>query len=476
MNLSLCMIVRDEADQIGECLRSVRELTDEMVVVDTGSTDGTAARAREQGARVVAFAWSDDFAAARNRSLAEARGEWVLVVDADERLFPRHFDAIRRLIANPRAKALQVFVRTYTDNSELMNWQPVDLAQAESRGFCGFFDLPQVRLFRRCDAIRFEGTVCETVVPAIERSRLPIYRGDVLIHHYKECRPIERRQARNRQILDLSRRRAEADPRHPDLWRQRAMAALEVGDYSDAVGSLERAIELAPDRLDLHHQLGEILILTRQAEQACQLYRRALERFPDEPEMVQALGDALLAAGRRADAGEAYARSLQLDPYLYRATIGLGAIALEDGRTETAIRYFEQAKSINAGLDIPYVNIGLVHLSMGHYDEALVELRRAFAANPRRWQSLAGLGAILFETGQYEEARKWYLKAAAVEGCGPAVFVHLAASCAALGREQEARTWTEKAAGADATYAGVRPLVPAASANRASGERHGADC
>jgi len=473
--LSLCMIVRNEADQIGECLRSVREMADEIVVVDTGSTDGTASLAREQGARMIAFPWSDDFAAARNRSIAEAKGEWVLVLDADERLFPRHFDAIRRLIANARAQALQIFVRSYTDDSILMNWQPIDPARAESRGFCGYCDSPQVRLFRRRSEIRFEGIVHESIAPALERNTLPTYRADVLIHHYKECRPADQKHARNLLIFDLSRRRTEGEADNADLWRQRAMAALDVGEHNDAANSLERAVALAPDRRDLCYQLGAILILIGQAEKACTLYRQALDRFPDEPELVQALGDALLAAGNLADAGEAFARSLELDPYLYRAAIGLGAIALKEGRTDAALRYFEQAKSIHSGLDIPYVNIGLLHLSMGQLDNALVELRHAFAANPKRWQSLAGIGTILFETGQYEQSREWYLKAVAAEDCAPEVFVKLCASCTALGRHDEARVWAEKAARANPVYAQIEPLIFAPPLNRALGERHGPD-
>src|SRR4051812_15611125 len=78
------MIVRDEARCIVRCLESVRDVVDEMVVVDTGSTDDTVSLAEGTGATVYHFAWVDDFAKARNVALTHCTGDWILVLDADE--------------------------------------------------------------------------------------------------------------------------------------------------------------------------------------------------------------------------------------------------------------------------------------------------------------------------------------------------------------------------------------------------------
>jgi glycosyltransferase involved in cell wall biosynthesis len=78
------MIVNDDARLLGRCLQTARPHVDEIVVVDTGSSDETAAIAGRYGARVEQFAWSDDFAAARNHTLSLATGDWVLVLDGDE--------------------------------------------------------------------------------------------------------------------------------------------------------------------------------------------------------------------------------------------------------------------------------------------------------------------------------------------------------------------------------------------------------
>src|SRR5207244_5735388 len=99
--LSLCMIVKDGGDPLRRCLESARGVADEIVVVDTGSRDDSVAVARAAGARVLTHAWDDDFAAARNVSLAEAKGEWVLVLDADEELEPAQQRFLRDALARP---------------------------------------------------------------------------------------------------------------------------------------------------------------------------------------------------------------------------------------------------------------------------------------------------------------------------------------------------------------------------------------
>lgn len=94
--ISLCMIVKDEADQIEACLGSVHSVVDEIIVVDTGSTDGTQELCRKYGAKVIEAPWENSFSKARNIGLKEARGEWVLWLDADERLEEADQEALRQ--------------------------------------------------------------------------------------------------------------------------------------------------------------------------------------------------------------------------------------------------------------------------------------------------------------------------------------------------------------------------------------------
>ena len=95
-SISLCMIVRDEEAVLGRCLESVAPAVDEIIVVDTGSMDGTKAVAAAYTDRIFDFAWVDDFAAARNASFAKATGDYILWLDADDVLLPEDLDALPR--------------------------------------------------------------------------------------------------------------------------------------------------------------------------------------------------------------------------------------------------------------------------------------------------------------------------------------------------------------------------------------------
>ena len=88
MKLSLCMIVRDEEKVLARCLDSVKDAVDEIVIVDTGSSDNTAALAKRYTRAVFPLAWTDDFSAARNFSFEKATGDYLMWLDADDAIAP----------------------------------------------------------------------------------------------------------------------------------------------------------------------------------------------------------------------------------------------------------------------------------------------------------------------------------------------------------------------------------------------------
>src|SRR5438552_15475222 len=103
MSLSVCLVTRNEEQNLARVLGSVRGVADEVVVVDTHSADRSAAVAAEQGAKVFQHDWHDDFAAARNDALERATGDWVLWLNPDEELLPIARQALDALLAREDA-------------------------------------------------------------------------------------------------------------------------------------------------------------------------------------------------------------------------------------------------------------------------------------------------------------------------------------------------------------------------------------
>ena len=98
--ICLNMIVKNESQNLAACLQSVREAVDEIIVIDTGSTDNTRDIAQSAGARVFDFTWCDDFSAARNESIRHARGRYILWLDADDRLDPVEVQKLKQFKAS----------------------------------------------------------------------------------------------------------------------------------------------------------------------------------------------------------------------------------------------------------------------------------------------------------------------------------------------------------------------------------------
>jgi tetratricopeptide (TPR) repeat protein len=138
VRLSFCAIVKNEAHNLDRCLASVKPYVDELIVVDTGSTDNTVAIAQRYGAKVSHFEWCNDFAAARNDSIARASGEWILTLDADEELVVQSQDWVAQLQngATNLIKGFEIELRSSTASETQMQALRLFQNYAEMQ-YCG---------------------------------------------------------------------------------------------------------------------------------------------------------------------------------------------------------------------------------------------------------------------------------------------------------------------------------------------------
>jgi len=238
--LSLCLIARDEEANLAQCLDSACDLADEIVVVDTGSNDRTVEIAESFGAKVVEMSWEDDFAAARNRALAKASGDWVFMIDADERLVPESRPLIRDLIAGTSAAGVNVCIKNVLDGDPLFedrkNWF--------------------VRLFRQAPGVRFEGRVHEQILPSIRRSGGALLdRSGIVIAHYGYSEPTSRREERRARNLRLLRLEAAERPKDAFVQYHLGVTFQSMNRVGEAVESLLHALEFAAANASLPLEL-----------------------------------------------------------------------------------------------------------------------------------------------------------------------------------------------------------------------------
>ncbi|GBU25872.1 glycosyl transferase [Fibrobacteria bacterium R8-3-H12] len=179
--LSLCMIVKNEEKNIGECLKSAKGLADEIIVTDTGSSDNTVEIAKSYGAKIEHFAWAKDFSAARNYSISKATGRWVIWLDADDRLPEKTVEELRKILSQ-----------------ETLN-KVFSLEVCDGKGT----KFLQIRVFPNKGQIKFEGRIHEQILPSIRKQgflevKLPL---EIIHTGYDDPKLLKEKQLRNLELF-----------------------------------------------------------------------------------------------------------------------------------------------------------------------------------------------------------------------------------------------------------------------------------
>lgn len=318
LTLALCMIVKDEEAMLGQCLASVKDAVDEMIVVDTGSTDRTVEIAREHGARVVHHEWQDDFAAARNVSFDAATTDWILYLDADEVVVEGDAQRLRELTGRTWREAFLFVERNHLGAME------DGLATTHNA----------MRMFRNRPERRFVGRLHEQIqgIPDAlpERQELSTVRIDHF-GYLGEVRVAKGKEQRNLQLLE--QQIADGDD-SPFLHFNLGMEHVAAGDPTAAARVLGRAWELLPAHARgvtafgpvLSFHLVQSLRQTDRPAEAERVAAEALEAFPGFTDVVLEQGHLAVVAGDPAAAERLYRQCLEMGdaPSAYAATVGAG--------------------------------------------------------------------------------------------------------------------------------------------------------
>jgi glycosyltransferase involved in cell wall biosynthesis len=371
--LSLSMIVRDEARSLADCLASVADFVDEMVVVDTGSSDDTVAIAERCGAVVHRLPWPGDFAPARNRALELVAGDWVLVLDADERLRPEAKEPLRQLMERPEVLLITLLR------------QELGAVQSPYSSVS--------RLFRRQPQIRwsrpYHAMVDDSVAALLEQEphwRLAHCAEPALLHH--GYRP-ELLAGGTKAKLLRQAMEAELRSRPHDPYACAKLGGLELGEghREQAIALLERGLASCPE--GAHPERHELLL------------HLAMARAVEDPAAAAALYRQVL--------------DLPLDPRLtLTARINLSALLLRSGDLETAARLATAATTLAPEIALGWYNLGLIQRQRGDLGAAITAYRRAIELNPAHAEARQNLAAALLLAGDIEGARQGFGSAIAL--------------------------------------------------------------
>ena len=265
--VTAALIVRDEEEFIGDCLESLTEHVDEIVLVDTGSRDRTIEIAGQFPVKLYHLPWRNDFSAARNHALEQATGEWILYIDADERLV---------------VPSREAYAQMLSDRSKVA-WR---LRLQPRVGWTAYSEL---RLFRNDPRIRFEGVIHEVIGSSVGRvahiDGLEIGSCDLGLHHVgyeADQRP------KNPRNIPLLRERLLSNPDNYYCWWHLGDCLRIAGDEDAAaeawLDGIARQRTLDPRPRDLGHSLLYLALIKlreRRGEPTDDLLAEAIAVFPN---------------------------------------------------------------------------------------------------------------------------------------------------------------------------------------------------
>ncbi|WP_282938429.1 TPR domain-containing glycosyltransferase [Paenibacillus sp. RC67] len=345
LDLSLCMIVKNEVQHLERCLTSIRDLVCEIIIGDTGSDDGSMDIARRFGARIVPVAWEDNFAQARNTVLAQATSSWILVLDADEEAVGWSCSAMLPLLSNSEVFGYYIQMVSYVG----------DPASRE------FVTDSVCRLFRNDPRIRFRGRIHEEAAQSIqELPGSPIAFSSLTLAHYGYLQSeIKRKDKHLRNLSILEEALAEAPE---DVLLRYALGTeyFQAEQYAEAAALLLPLLnEISPSNgygSDLYIKAACSLYLLGQNEQACQIIDAGLAHYADFSDLYDLKASILMKQGKATEALELLNTALSCGDVsaAYTTTSGCGTYRTHCSaarvcerllRFQEALRHYESALS-----------------------------------------------------------------------------------------------------------------------------------
>ena len=334
LKISACYIVKNEAKNLAKSIKSLKNQVNDIVVVDTGSTDNTIVVARKLGAKVYSFPWQDDFSKARNFALSKAKGEWLVLLDADEYFTSKTAGNIRQVIRQAQqADGLLIQMVNYdVDKAEIQDYfyqlrivrnqqglhyegkihEELKLSDGKSMKF---FRIPpemleiyhtgyassvsRQKLERNLKLLQqavdngqseadLARSVCDCYLGLGDMEKCTYYgwldvnRGRQSVNFGSRCHRVlmayyggrnDRESiSKRRQLAEIS---VEQYPEVPDFWAEYSECLYQAEEYAQAIAAMEKALQLMQDYRGIEPSMLVERNMAPQLDERLQVFRRA---------------------------------------------------------------------------------------------------------------------------------------------------------------------------------------------------------
>jgi tetratricopeptide (TPR) repeat protein len=381
--ISLCMIVKNEERFLAECLESVRDVVDEINIVDTGSTDRTVEIARSYGANIIFREWRNDFAWARNESIAMATRRWIIVLDADEEL-ERDSRALLRALRTTPADTTCVYV----DIENLVDDQ-TGIATMSHR---------LLRVFPNTPRLRFTHMIHESLVLDGGKSEMRGALSPLRILHKGYTTEILHARGKDLRNRPLVSKAYEENTEDLFAMFNYGNAAICAGNVEVGVACLERMLEIAPG-IKIYFPLAYVMLAQTYTQElndpdkALATVERGMLSFPHDAGLIFVRGQILARLGKTVEARELFHKALSMREYMQ-------ATAMTDDEM------FEW--KIFAAMASSYER-------EQKYGDASEWLARAIANKPSAMYLLRAQAQMLERAGRHYESERTYRRMAEVD-------------------------------------------------------------
>ncbi len=370
MKISLCAIVKDEESTLSKCLSSANKFVNEIVILDTGSTDKTVNIAQGYGAKVHHFEWCDDFSAARNEALKYVTGDWILVLDADETLAPEIIPQLREAIQR--------------EEYLLINLVRDEIGAAQSP-----YSMVS-RLFRNHPDIKFSrpyhALVDDSVSEILQKEphwQIGYIQGIAILHSGYQQSQINRKN----KLVKAQAAMEEFLAKNPDdayVCSKLGALYMDLGKIPQSIQLLSKGVSLSDENYDILHELyyhlGIAYSRLKNYHQAIAHYQAAI-KLPIYPILklgaYNNLGNLLKEKGDLNGAKKAYETTLKIDPSFTSGYYNLGMTLKAMGLFKDAIASYVKAIDLNPEYAQAYQNLGVVLLKTGYVEDSLTAFKEA---------------------------------------------------------------------------------------------------